>query len=83
RVSKKPQLGEIRYRAVGEDFAKSIFKIDPAHGRANFMFFWRSVLKALDNMPAGLKNTSRVFRHHSAISRRRIAKFDEKANLVT
>lgn len=39
RVSKKPQLGEIRYRAVGEDFAKSIFKIDPAHGRANFMFF--------------------------------------------
>lgn len=83
RVSKKPQLGENRYRAVGEDFAKSIFKIDPAHGRANFMFIWRAVLNALDNMPAGLKNTSRVFRHHSAISRRRIAKFDEKINLVT
>ncbi|MFO6224614.1 hypothetical protein, partial [Pseudomonas aeruginosa] len=58
-------------------------KIVPERGSANFMFFWRSVLKALDNMPAGLKNTSRVFRHHSAISRRRIAKFDEKANLVT
>ena len=83
KISQKPQLGEIRYRTIGEDFSKSIFKIDPAHGRASFLFFWREVLDALDHMPSGLRNTSRVFRHHTAISRRRIAKIDERSNTVS
>lgn len=83
QISQKPQLGEVRYRTIGEDFSKSIFKIDPAHGRADFLFFWREVLDALDKMPAGLRNTSRVFRHHSAISRRRIAKIDERSHTVS
>lgn len=83
KISQKPQLGEIRYRTIGEDFSKSIFKIDPAHGRASFLFFWREVLDALDCMPSGLRNTSRVFRHHTAISRRRIAKMDERSNAVS
>lgn len=82
QISQKPQLGEVRYRTIGEDFSKSIFKIDPAHGRANFLFFWREVLDALDRMPSGLRNTSRVFRHHTAISRRRIAKIDERSHTV-
>lgn len=77
-ISSKPQLGEVKYRAIGEDFAKSIFKLDPNHGRSSFLFAWREALKALDEMPAGLRNTSRVFRHHSAISRRRIAKYDSR-----
>ncbi|WDR35710.1 hypothetical protein NN484_25000 [Pseudomonas serboccidentalis] len=83
QISQKSQLGEVRYRTIGEDFSKSIFKIDPAHGRANFLFFWREVLDALDRMPSGLRNTSRVFRHHTAISRRRIAKIDERSNTVS
>jgi hypothetical protein len=77
RISKKRELGERAYRAIGEDFATSIFKIDPDHGRGSFSLFWREVLEALDTMPRSLRDTSRVFRHHVAISRRRIAVLNE------
>ncbi|MGN6139336.1 MAG: hypothetical protein ACTHNV_10655 [Ralstonia sp.] len=76
QISQKPFLGERVHRAIGEDFATSIFKVDPDHGRASFASFWREVLDALDSMPRSLRDTSRVFRHHTAISRRRIAKLD-------
>lgn len=72
-ISRKRELGERSYRPLGEDFATSIFKIDPDHGRTSFTYLWREVLGALDSMPLSLRDTSRVFRHHSAISRRRIA----------
>jgi hypothetical protein len=77
QVSQKPALGESAYRAIGESFATSIFKVDPDHGRGSFAPLWREVLDALDSMPRSLRDTSRVVRHHSAISRRRIAKLDE------
>jgi hypothetical protein len=73
RISQKRELGERAYKAIGEDFATSIFKIDPDHGRTSFTYFWREVLHALDTMPRSLRDTSRVFRHHVAITRRRIA----------
>lgn len=76
QISQKSMVGERAHRALGEDFATSIFKIDPDHGRASFASFWREVLQALDAMPRSLRDTSRVFRHHTAISRRRIAKLD-------
>lgn len=76
-ISAKPELGERTYRSIGEDFATSIFKIDPDHGRGSFVSIWEEVLRALDNMPRTLRDTSRVFRHHVAVSRRRIAKLDE------
>lgn len=74
KISQNKRLGERGYRAIGEDFATEIFKIDPDHGKSNFVRIWRDVLDTLDNMPDLLRNTSRVFRHHTAISRRRIAK---------
>lgn len=77
QVSQKAVLGEYAYRSIGEDFATSIFKIDPDHGRGSFAPFWRDVLGALDRMPRSLRDNSRVFRHHTAVSRRRIAKLDE------
>jgi hypothetical protein len=76
-VSQDSAFGEKAYKALGEDFATTIFKIDPDHGYAGFVNIWREVLGALDTMPAPLRDTSRLFRHHSAISRRRVAKLDE------
>jgi tetratricopeptide (TPR) repeat protein len=77
RLSCLAVLGHTSNRAIAEEFAISIFKIDPDHGHANFILFWREVLNALDEMPKSLHATSRAFRHHSAISRRRIAKLRE------
>ena len=53
KISQHSALGEQPYITVGEDFATTIFKIDPDHGHANFIAFWREVLDALDNMPRG------------------------------
>ena len=76
RVSARERLGDPNYRQFGDAFAITLFKIDPDHGIAHFTLLWRDVLVALDAMPPGLIHTSRVFRHHTAISRRRIAKLD-------
>lgn len=82
-ISSKPMLGERDQRGFGEDFATTVFKIDPSQGRVTWLHLWRDVLAALDGMPAALRNGSRVFRHHSAISRRRIAWLDQSAYGVT
>ena len=74
RVSSNSILGEVTFRDLGAGFAVSIFKIDPDHGHQTFASFWREVLDALDEMPRSLQDASRVYRHHTAISRRRIAK---------
>lgn len=78
-VSTKPILGELEARDYGEEFATNVFKVDPDHGRSSWNHIWREVLSALDEMPAPLRNGSRVFRHHTSISRRRIAWLDEIA----
>lgn len=77
RLSRSSALGNTANRLLAEEFAISIFKIDPDHGHANFASFWREALQALDEMPKNLRATSRSFRHHTAISRRRIAKQKE------
>lgn len=76
KISENPRLSERKYRAIGEDFATEIFKVDPDHGKNNFTDIWREVLDALNKMPQLFRNTSRIFQHHSAISRRRIAKLN-------
>jgi hypothetical protein len=78
-VSCKAALGEVAERDYGEEFATNVFKIDPGHGRVSWIHIWREVLDALDNMPAPLRNGSRVFRHHTAISRRRIVWLPQEA----
>ena len=52
-------------------------------GRGSFAQFWREVLTALDSMSPFLINSSRLFRHHVAISRRRITKLDSRVYGVT
>ena len=56
-----PALGYTVNRAIAEEFAISIFKIDPGHGHANFVQYWREALEALDEMPKPLPLTSRSF----------------------
>ena len=82
-ISRRPELGDTVFREYGDEFAKAIFKIDPDHGHAEFAPFWREILEALDAMAPTLRDTSRVFRHHSAVSRRRIATLNESAYGVT
>lgn len=83
QISREPLLGERSHRHLGEDFATSIFKIDQEFGRNSFAGFWRDVLDALAEMPRSLRDTSRLFRHHVAISKRRIAKLDERLYPIT
>ena len=83
QISVEPALGERAYRQIGEEFATSIFKIDPDHGHSNFVEIWRDVLNALHAMPRALRDTSRLFRHHLAVSRRRVAKLDAKFYRIT
>ncbi|OEO31723.1 hypothetical protein VW23_001035 [Devosia insulae DS-56] len=90
RISKTPALQFTEFRDLADAFAVSIFKIDPDHGLGSFAPFWPDVLQALDEMPRSLRTTSRTFLHHTAISRRRIAKdpemfpisVDERAKLL-
>lgn len=76
RIAVKREMAEIRFRALADQYATTIFKIDPDHGAQVFAVIWREALQALDQMPRLLRDTSRVFRHHTAISRRRIAALD-------
>jgi hypothetical protein len=76
-------MAEIRHRSFAEQYATTVFKIDPDHGARAFASIWREVLTALDEMPKLLRDTSRLFRHHTAISRRRIAALDNPLYGVT
>ncbi|MBU3993606.1 MAG: hypothetical protein KKA12_13830 [Alphaproteobacteria bacterium] len=82
-VAMKSAMAETRHRALAEQFATTIFKVDPDHGARAFAPIWRDVLATLDGMPKLLRDTSRVFRHHTAISRRRISALDERIFGVT
>ncbi|MEW6654869.1 MAG: hypothetical protein AB1394_15555, partial [Bacteroidota bacterium] len=83
KIAKKPELGEMGLRKIGEDFATVVFKIDQERGRAGFASYWKAVLETLDSMAPSLKRNSRVFLHHTAISRRRVAILDEVVYEVT
>lgn len=83
RIAVRPAMAETRHRVLAEQFATNIFKIDPDHGARAFALIWREVLNALDEMPKLLRDTSRVFRHHTAISRRRISALDERVYGIT
>ena len=73
RIAVKPAMAEVSNRPLAEEFATTIFKVDPGHGAGAFAVIWREVLQALDDMPSVVRDGSRLFRHHTAISRRRIA----------
>lgn len=67
-----PLLGQKAYRDLAEEFATTILKLDRDGNREFFTEYLR-VLSILEEMPDRIWETSRVFNHHVAISRRRIA----------
>ena len=77
RIAQRSELGQRALRNLGEQFAMTVFKVDPDGGHAAFARYWRDVVSSLEEMPPSLRNGSRVFRHHVAISRRRIAKLND------
>ncbi|WP_036181047.1 hypothetical protein, partial [Palleronia rufa] len=91
QIAVDPRIAHPDLRPLAEAFATSVFKIDPGQGYSQFAQEWRAALAALDAMPETVRLTSRTFLHHSAISRRRIAKdeglfpvdIEERATLLT
>ncbi len=75
-AARNPLLGERQLRSFAIDLAVNVFKLEP-DGNAEFFGYWRDVLRTLDSVPASIRNSSRAFNHHVAISRRRVAIRDE------
>ena len=67
-----PLMGQKAYRDLADEFATTILKLDRDGNREFFTEYLR-VLSILEAMPERIWETSRVFNHHVAISRRRIA----------
>lgn len=82
KICQSPAMGFPENYSIAKDFSVNIFKIDPDHGKASFALYWREALDALDSMPQTLWRSSRTLRHHSAISRRRIANDEILFNLT-
>jgi hypothetical protein len=72
RIATRTAVAEKHYFHIAIDFAIKIFKLDP-EGNPEFFRYWKEVLAILENMPTGIRKTSRTFNHHVAISRRRVA----------
>lgn len=64
------------FRSLALDFAIKILKLD-ASGNQEFVPYWREVLSILAAMPASVRETSRTFNHHIAVSLRRVVKQKE------
>lgn len=76
RVAKHSDLALKPFRRLGIDFAVKILKLD-ADGNQEFIMHWRQVLEILRSIPPGVRQTSRAFNHHVAVSLRRVAKQKE------
>jgi tetratricopeptide (TPR) repeat protein len=73
RIACRSDLALKPFRGLALDFAIKILKLD-ADGNQEFVPHWATVLDILRAMPAGIRETSRAFNHHVAISLRRVAK---------
>lgn len=74
-LTRRVEIGERRFLAYAVQFAVKTLKLDE-EGNAEFFPFWREVLGILERFPQAIRDSSRTFNHHVAISRRRVAKSD-------
>lgn len=74
-LTRRSEIGENRFRAYAVQFAVKTLKLDD-EGNAEFFQFWREVIRMLDEFPPSIRDSSRAFNHHVAISRRRVAQID-------
>lgn len=72
-LTRRTEMGERRFRSYAVQFAVKTLKLDE-EGNAEFFPYWREVLRILDEFPKPVRDSSRTFNHHVAISRRRVAK---------
>ena len=72
-LTRRTEIGESRFHLYAVQFAVKTLKLDE-EGNAEFFQFWREVLDILEAFPQSVRDTSRAFNHHVAISRRRVAK---------
>ena len=75
RIASRPEMAEVEFRELANQFAIQILKVDSEYG-AEFLSRWRDLLRILEGMPRRLRETSRTFLHHTAISRRRVSTGD-------
>lgn len=71
-LATRKELGTPRFMPLAVEFAINILKLD-REGNREFFGNWREVLRILEDMPEPVWNSSRLFNHHVAISRRRVA----------
>ena len=72
QVATSPLLADPSYRPVAIDLAVHILKLDQ-EGNVEFFRNWRDVLGILESVSPAISKNSRTFKHHVAISRRRVA----------
>ena len=75
RIASRPEMAEVEFRELANQFAVQILKVDSEYG-AEFLSRWRDLLRILEGTPKRLRENSRTFLHHTAISRRRVSTGD-------
>ena len=76
RIASREALALKPFRGLALNFVIKILKLDST-GNQEFILHWREVLEILMSMPSALRETSRVFNHHVAVSLRRVVKHAE------
>ncbi|AZD30740.1 hypothetical protein [Pseudomonas chlororaphis] len=76
RVTSRPSFGEPFAGEFARQLATRVLKLEEKQGNPEYFPYWRKVLKILESVPDTIKISSRAFRHHVAISRRRVTQED-------
>jgi hypothetical protein len=72
RIVGRAELAREEFKQLALDFAVRIFKLDSGYA-AEYFPMWRDVFETLNGVVTTVRNTSRTFLHHIAISCRRVA----------
>lgn len=76
RVTSRPSFGERFAVDFATQLATRVLKLDEKQGNPEYFPYWQKVLDILESVPDTIKVSSRTFRHHVAISRRRVTQDD-------
>lgn len=76
KVTSRPNFGETFAVDFAKQLATRVLKLEEKQGNPEYFPYWRKVLKILESVPDTIKVSSRTFRHHVAISRRRVTQED-------
>ena len=82
RIATRADLARKMYLPLALEFPVNILKLDFG-GNTEFFRYWRQVIAILKAMPQALRDSSRTFNHHVAISCRRVVKMREYFDATT